>query len=150
MASIDDERANISNKIDFEKFVRKHRLEDYISYYPGLYGEQKDEMFSQSNVFLLPTYYINEGQPVSIIEAMAYGCVPIVTNYRHIPMMITEENGCFVKPRAPEQIAETIAWLMDNPDLYNAKSAASIRDFEEKFTFDKYASRVVQCIMDYI
>ena len=146
MASADDERLGISNKEDFDNYVQAHGLEDVVSYYPGMYGEEKDDMFAKSNVFILPTYYINEGQPVSIIEAMAYGCVPIVTEYRHIPMMVTKENGCFVEPKNPEQIAETIVWLMEHPDEYAALSQASIRDYKDKFTFVKYASQVVKCM----
>lgn len=146
MASADDERPGISNKTDFDQFVIEHHLEKVVSYYPGMYGEQKDEAFAASNVFLLPSYYINEGQPVSIIEAMAYGCVPIVTEYRHIPMMVNKENGCFVDPKNPNQIANTIVRLMEHPDEYAAKSAASIRDYKDKFTFEKYASLVLQCM----
>lgn len=150
MASVDDKRPGISNKEDFDKFIEDHHLADVVSYYPGMYGEQKDEMFAKANVFLLPTYYINEGQPVSIIEAMAYGCVPIVTRYRHIPMMVTEENGCFVEAKRPEQIAKAVKELMDNPGEYAEKSANSIKDYKEKFTFEEYASQVLKCMNEVV
>lgn len=150
MASVDDEKPGISNKEDFDKYVKEHCLEDVVSYFPGMYGEQKDETFLKSNVFLLPSYYINEGQPVSIIEAMAYGCVPIVTEYRHIPMMVNTSNGCFVNPKDPQQIAETIVYLMDHQEEYALKSQACIRDYKEKFTFDKYASQVINIISEIV
>lgn len=146
MASVDDERTGISNKEDFDAFVQEHDLSDRIEYHQGLYGEEKDRYFFNSNVFILPTYYINEGQPVSIIEAMAYGCVPLVTEYRHIPMMINEANGCFVKPQDPKDIACHIKYLIDNPDIYAAKSKQSITDYQQKFKFDVYAQKVVDCI----
>lgn len=150
MEAVDDERSGISNKNDFMEYVKDHHLEKVVSYYPGMYGDEKDAAFSQSNVFLLPSYYINEGQPVSIIEAMAYGCVPIVTEYRHIPMMVTKENGCFVEPKNPEQIASAIVELMEHPDVYAAKSEASIRDYKEQFTFEVFASKVMACIKESI
>lgn len=150
MPSHDDERPGISNKEDFDKFVRVHSLTEHVKYYPGLYGEEKDKHFSDANVFLLPTYYINEGQPVSIVEAMAYGCVPLVTEYRHIPMMINEQNGCFVKPRNAEDIANRVKELIENPDLYASKSKQSIADYQEKFKFEVYAGKVMACINDVI
>lgn len=150
MASADDTKPGISNKEDFDIFVKEHHLEEVVTYYPGMYGEQKDKAFAESNVFLLPTYYINEGQPVSIIEAMAYGCVPIVTEYRHIPMMVTKDNGCFVEPRNADQIAATIVWLMEHPEEYEEKSKRCICDFRGKFTFDKYASKVLECVNEAI
>ena len=150
MASHDDERPGISNKEDFDKFVIEHSLSEHVKYYPGLYGEKKDKHFSDANVFLLPTYYINEGQPVSIVEAMAYGCVPLVTEYRHIPMMINEQNGCFVKPQNAEDIAKRVKELIENPDIYAAKSKQSILDYQENFKFDVYAGKVMKCINDVI
>ena len=146
MPSVDDDFVGISSRASFDRFIKDHHLENVVSYYPGLYGDQKDAVFFSSNVFVLPTYYINEGQPISVIEAMSYGCVPIVTKYRHIPMMVSEDNGCFVEPKNPEQIAGILAWLMDNPEEYKAKSQASINDYQSFFTFDKYASRVLQTI----
>lgn len=146
MSSADDPQPGISNAISFKAFIKEHRLESVVKYYPGLYGKEKDEAFALSNVFVLPTYYINEGQPVSIIEAMAYGCVPVVTEYRHIPMMVTNDNGCFVKPQNPEQIADVIIKLMNNPVEYSEKSQACIQDYLEKFTFDKYTNRVIDCM----
>lgn len=148
MTSVDDVKPGISNKDDFDRFVLERHLENAISYYPGMYGDDKDMMFSKSNVFLLPTYYINEGQPVSIIEAMAYGCVPIVTEYRHIPMMVTRENGCFVEPKKPEQIAQTVINLMSNAEEYSEKSKRCIRDYKDHFTFEKYATNVINVIKE--
>lgn len=150
MSSVDDLKPNISSKEDYDSFINEHHLESVVSYYPGMYSDEKDKAFSKSHVFILPTYYINEGQPVSVIEAMAYGCVPIVTNYRHIPMMVNDCNGCFVEAKQPEQIAQTIIYLMDHPEEYAAKSLACIQDYMEKFTFDKYASKVLQCMNEVV
>lgn len=146
MASHDDERPNIANKEDFDNFIVGHDLTDRVVYYPGLYGEEKDKYFYESNVFLLPSYYINEGQPVSIIEAMAYGCVPLVTKFRHIPMMINEQNGCFVKPRDAEEITRMIKELIEKPEVYALKSKQCIVDYQEKFKFDVFAGKVMDCI----
>lgn len=146
MSSIDDERSGISNKKDFDEFIERHQIADSVEYYQGLYGKEKDAAFSKANSFVLPTYYINEGQPVSVIEAMAYGCVPIVTNYRHIPMMVNEQNGCFVSPKNPESLVSEVKSLINNPDIYAAKSRQSIIDYKHKFTFDVYVSKVMNCV----
>lgn len=145
-SSVDDERPGISNWEDFDRFVKEHSLTDRVEYHKGLYGEKKDTYFYNANVFLLPTYYLNEGQPVSIIEAMAYGCVPLVTEYRHIPMMVNEANGCFVAPKDPKDIASKIKCLMTHPAIYEEKSRKSIEDYQRKFKFDIYAGKVTECM----
>ena len=146
MSSSDDEGPNMANKDDFIRFVNSHNLNTHIIYHSGLYGDEKDKIFEESNVFILPTYYINEGQPISIIEAMAYGCVPIVTDYRHIPVMVNENNGCFVEAKSPGMIANTVKYLMDNQDIYMSKSKQCIYDYQRQFTFTVFADKVVECI----
>lgn len=150
MPSIDDDPAIISNKEKFDRFIENNKLNEVVEYYQGLYGDLKDEHFYKSNVFVLPTYYINEGQPVSIIEAMAYGCVPIVTNYRHIPMMINDGNGCFVPPKNPECIAKHIKFLIENRDIYTKKSKQCVLDYQSKFRFEIYATKVMKVIQSNI
>ena len=140
----------LSSKGDFDKFVTEHSLNDRIEYYPGLYGDEKDRYFQEANVFLLPSYYINEGQPVSIIEAMAYGCVPVVTNYRHIPMMVDNSNGFYVKPKSPEDIAEKVKYLILHPEEYADKSQKAIKDYQQKFKFEVFATRVIDCMNNVI
>lgn len=145
MQSADDEWPGIANKEDFDKFIEQHSLTERVQYFPGLFGEEKDSFFFKSNVFVLPTYYINEGQPVSIIEAMAYGCVPLVTEFRHIPMMINNENGCFVKEKDPEDIAKNVKYLIEHPNDYSSKSVQCITDYQEKFKFAVYANKLMDC-----
>lgn len=44
----------------------------------------KLDLFVESHVFVLPTYYLFEGQPIGIIEAYAAGCVVVTTRHSNI------------------------------------------------------------------
>lgn len=147
MRAADDPHPNISSKSHFENYIAQHNLHNYITYYPGLYGEEKKRIFNKSHAFILPTYYINEGQPVSILEAMSYGCVPIVTDYRHIPMMVNDNNGCFVQAKSPESICSTVIELIKHPEIYNKKSINAIDDYKTKYNFNIFSSKVL-CVMN--
>lgn len=127
----------------FSKKITEYGLSDNVTYVEGLYGEEKSDHFLASHFFILPSYYINEGQPVSILEAIAYGCVPIVTDYRLIPSMVNEENGFFVDPKNPKQIAERIVKCIENPELYEEKSRNAISFFHENFTAEKYVAQIL-------
>ena len=139
-SSVDDEIYNseVDASNQFHNFIHKNKLDKIVTYYEGLMGDKKSEAFLNSHVFLLPSYFKFEGQPVSVLEAMAYGCVPIVTQYRMIPDMVTPETGIYVEKKSPRQIADKIMYLMDNPEIYKGYSKASIDRFTENFTFDKY------------
>ncbi|MEI6696622.1 MAG: glycosyltransferase family 4 protein [Bacteroidota bacterium] len=142
----DPKQIGLNFKDLFLKIIKDKKLENHVEYHEGLYGKEKRDCFLKSHSFILPTYYTAEGQPVSIIEAMAYGAVPIVTNFRHIPLMVNEDNGCFVSPKNPEDIANRVIELMDNPTIYAEKSKKSIEIYEDKFIFSKYCERILKVL----
>ncbi len=129
---------------EFFSFIEENNLTDRIQYFEGLFGEEKSKTFSNSHFFLLPSYYVNEGQPVSIVEALAYGCVPIVTDYRLIPDMVNIENGFFVNPKSPEEIAVVINKMIENPSKYHQHSQAGINDYLDNFTAAKFIDKVLK------
>lgn len=131
-------------KEDFFNYLERFNLRNRITYHTGLYGHQKAEEFKKAHFFLLPSYYINEGQPVSILEALAYGCVPIVTNYRLIPDMVNKENGFFVHKKAPEEIVKVIQLMISNPAEYKNLSEEGINYFNQHFTAEKYVNNILK------
>ena len=59
-------------------------------------GEAKREFLDSLDVFVMPTYF--EGLPMSLLETMSYGAVPVVTKVGSIPTVVKDgENGLFVK-----------------------------------------------------
>lgn len=143
--SVDDvefPNAEEARKAFFE-YVETYNLKKNVTYLQGLYGTEKSEEFKKSHFFLLPSYYINEGQPVSVLEALAYGCVPIVTEYRLIPMMVNKNNGFFVNSKSPNEIASIVKNMSLNPDLYTTYSESAINYYLDKFTADKYTEQLI-------
>jgi len=130
----------------FRQYIADNNLQPHIAYCEGLMGEAKAQAFLKAHVFLLPSYFKFEGQPVSILEAMAYGAVPVVTHYRMIPNMVTDEVGLFVEPKSPEQIAKKILFLMDNPEIYAKLSQGCVDRFLANYTLDKYSMNMLQVI----
>lgn len=60
---------------DFE--ARIASLED-ITYHGVVDGERKRDLFNKAHIFCLPTAY-REGQPLTVLEAYASGCVVLTT-----------------------------------------------------------------------
>lgn len=145
-ASVDDALFSDINEAEkaFEKYIKEHKLESSIVYYKGLMGDKKAEEFKKSNVFLLPSYFKFEGQPVSVLEAMAYGSVPIVTNYRMIPEMVTNESGIFVNAKSPQEIADAIKTLIEDTDYYAKLSKASVDRYQKYYTLDNYCNNLLE------
>ncbi len=95
----------------------------------------KRELLEEAHFFVLPTRYNNEGQPVSIIEAMARGSVVVSTDYRAIPDVVAHgETGVLVPYGDPPKLAEAIGRLVADGDLYASTSRAAVEGFRRRFT----------------
>jgi glycosyltransferase involved in cell wall biosynthesis len=97
-------------------------------YYHGVVnGGKKKDLFALAHVFCLPTYYkYKEGQPVSILEAYASGCVVMTTNIGGIGDIFQHmTNGYEVKMKSVHSIKKRLEKICKKPDelihigLYN-------------------------------
>ncbi|MEM5016266.1 glycosyltransferase family 4 protein [Metabacillus indicus] len=102
---------------EFLKFVEQNELQNVVNYHGVVRGEQKKSILMTSDVFVLPTYYPNEGQPISIIEAMGNGLTIITTNHAGIPDIVNSNNGYIIKSKSPEEIVDSLNELLLNREM---------------------------------
>jgi glycosyltransferase involved in cell wall biosynthesis/ubiquinone/menaquinone biosynthesis C-methylase UbiE len=122
-------------KTYFYEFITKNKLGNHVNYHGTVELEKKKKLLNEAHFFVLPTNYINEGQPISIIEAMAYGCVVLSTDYRGISDMITiYESGIYVKFHDPEEIAFEVHNLTQYPTEYQRISQGSYQNYLKNYT----------------
>jgi glycosyltransferase involved in cell wall biosynthesis len=135
----------------FFDFISKHHLQNNVNYHGVVTGEKKMQLLEEAHFFILPTNYINEGQPISIIEAMAYGCVILATPFRGISeMIIPNESGIYVDFRKPESIATEVKKLIENPAEFTRISANGHQVFQENFTKEKHLRALIEEIKRHI
>ncbi len=89
-----------------------------IQYVGAKYGEEKNELLRQSHYYILPSQ--SEGFPTSVLEAMQYGAIPIVT------------DGC----NFPELFENQLAIRTEPNEESILKSFQQISNFTEKQTDD--------------
>ena len=85
----------------------------------------------------MPSFY--EGLPMSLLETMSFGQVPIVTPVGSIPTVVTNNvNGIFVNIKNTQDIVDAIKELSTNREKYSALSIKSQKTIFEKFDDGKY------------
>ena len=128
----------------FHEYVAANDLEDIVRYLGPVVGEAKRRVLETSDFFLLPTGNFFEGQPISIIEAMAYGCVVISTDYRAIPdMLIDGATGTFVEYSRPDRIADAVRRIVMEPGKYEAMSKAACGHYARNFTMQRHLDMLI-------
>ena len=83
-------------------------LGDTIRYVGALYGKEKAELLAKSHYFLLPS--LSEGFPVSVLEGMSYGLIPLISSGCNFNEVFTEKLGYRVEPDE-EQISSVLRSL---------------------------------------
>lgn len=96
-------------------------------------GKEKEGLLESASIFVLPSYA--EGQPMGVLEAMAYG-VPIVgSSAGGIPEAVgDDEAGFIVEAGNSKALAARIETLLADPELRRQKGDAGKRRVDLYFS----------------
>lgn len=113
----------------------------------NLAGEAYFNALKASHVYLLPS--LREGAPVTMIEAMAASCVPIVGNCGGAAMLIDNQCGRLIAITTPVEmtlaIAHELRSLQRSPDLLAELSAKALEKISMFASEDHYLERISAC-----
>jgi len=91
--------------------------------------DELDRIMGATDVFVLPS--LLEGQPLALVEAMAYGCPIVATAVGGIPELIQDGiNGLLCGPGDSKSLAACISRLLENPALRTRFGRAARQSFE--------------------
>jgi glycosyltransferase involved in cell wall biosynthesis len=97
---------------------------------------EKRELFAKTDVVCLPTVHPFEGQPLALIEALAFDIPIITTRWRAIPGMLPTGHVWFVDPARPDQIADALIACRHAPPDRGVRR----RHFLTHFTLERHLS----------
>ncbi|MBI5330960.1 MAG: glycosyltransferase family 4 protein [Betaproteobacteria bacterium] len=118
-----------------------------ITYHGVVDNATKESLFANAHIFCLPTSFL-EGQPISILEAYASGCVVLTTGQPGIlDVFLDGVNGYLIQPNHPESIRSIITKIHSSFDglltiaIHNRRTAA------DQYRTDVFAQRVTQAML---
>lgn len=115
---------------NLKSLIKKYKMENQFfltDNIPNAY-----ECLKTFNLFVLPS--VKEGQPWTILEAMAAGVPIVATNIAGIPEMIeNEKSGLLVEPADPEALSLAIEKMLTHPSLASECSKNALEIVKEKF-----------------
>lgn len=139
-------RLDFAGSFDSEElknvFLEKIKGLDQVRYHGIVKGNEKKRLFSKAHVFCLPTVYF-EGQPISILEAYASGCVVVTTVRGGIGDIFTNNiNGFEIEAQSTDSIKSTIEKLLAEREHLHQIATFNHTTALEKYRTDIYSSRV--------
>lgn len=113
----------------------------------GMVRESKHEVLGRSHFFILPTYYPVEGVPLSLLESMAAGLIPIVTPINSIIESIDISNVLLVEPKSVQSIVDTLREALDDPQRLAKMGSANSRFARERYSLDKFTGAIERALL---
>ena len=115
-------------------YIDRHQLQAVVRIMGACHGEDKQKMFSESDIFVFPSYFDEECFPLVILEAMSARLPIVATRIGAIPEMITDgKEGMLVEPGDPHQLAEKIEELIMDPELRKKLGNRAHAKFKHEF-----------------
>lgn len=138
-----------ADEIDAQIASRKGRMIRL----PAATPDQVEVLLDQHDIFVLTSQY--EGLSVSMLEAMAHGCVPVVTRVASGAAEVIDDgvNGLMTRASATDNEAIVIASLADAVERAISIGLPSLsqRAWEtakERFSIERHAHRVRQMLRE--
>lgn len=104
-------------------------------------GTEKWRALANADIFLLPSKY--EGLPIALLEAMAAGCVPVISETGSVPTVVEDgANGFLIKPDQISGIVEKLKILLSNDSELKRLSQNARSTISERFDIDNYVEKL--------
>lgn len=103
-------------------------------------GKDKTDLLRQCQIFSLLSRYPNEGQPISILEAMGNGMVIVTTDHAGIPEIASHDNG-YTCDKKHIDVNDIYRYLLDCYNNREKMVAVCERNYNEvkaKYTEKQY------------
>jgi glycosyltransferase involved in cell wall biosynthesis len=123
-----------------EYFFNKKAYLKNVVYHGVVSGDSKTKLLEECNIFILLTNYPNEGQPISILEAMGNGMAIITTDHAGIPEIADSTNGLVCKKNDID-LQKVYDYLVECYDNRKKLSSVCVRNYEitkQKYTEGRY------------
>jgi glycosyltransferase involved in cell wall biosynthesis len=125
----DEERAEFNRLLQDPAFAAVVEHVGFVS------GAQKEKLLREADIFIFPTRYLGENQPVNLIEAMAFGLPIITTRWRSLPEMFPPDYPGLVDDQDPDKLAAALLNVLGD------RSGEMVqRHFTGRFSLERHLS----------
>jgi len=128
-------------RLEFERLRADPEFAAAVQHVGFVSGDRKNQLLREADLFLFPTRYLGENQPVNLIEAMAFGLPIVTTRWRSLPEMLPPDYPGLVSGQNPDELAAAIVKVLA------VKSGEQVRHhFKEHFTVERHLATLAAAI----
>lgn len=124
-------------------------LSGFVTFAGKVEPEKVSEYYYQNKIFLLPSNF--EGHPLTLLEAMAHGCVPVCTLLPQSTDICVEEgiSGFLINAGEVKGFGERTGELLANRELLNNLSRNAITRAMDHFSANTSHQKYLELIQSF-
>jgi glycosyltransferase involved in cell wall biosynthesis len=128
-------------KAEFDRLWRSAEFASMVEHLGFVSGTQKERLLREADLFLFPTRYLGENQPVNLIEAMGFGLPIVTTRWRSLPEMLPPDYSGLVNDQDADALAAAMLKILGE------KSGEGVRQhFAGRFTLKHHLTSLAGAI----
>ena len=118
-------------------------LSENVNFLGWICEGEKEKYLKLCSTYILPSY--NEGMPMSVLEAMSWGCGVITTPVGGIPQVIEHKrNGLLINPGDIKQISQTLIDVLKNENIKKELGRNAKETVYTKFGIDNWYKELLE------
>lgn len=130
--------------INLKDLVIEKNVEHLFNFIGPVYGDVKENLFRENNLFVFPTYYDREAFPLVLLEAMRLGLPIISADNGGIPDIIDDNiNGFIIERKNTQQLKEKIKYFIDNPKKLEAMGKEAKKKYDQNYTSGNFEKKLL-------
>lgn len=114
-----------------------------VEYLGEVKGQEKIDLLTWGNLFCLPTFFKFEGQPISLLEGMAFRNFILTTDHAGIKDVCTEENAVFCKKNDHEDLKKQLLYIKQNWETLKNIGYKNGDYALKNFSEDKFVNSII-------
>ncbi len=127
-----------------KQFISDHQLGQLVTMLGTVSNELKWQTLVNADMLVFPTFYYYETMGAVLPEAMQAGLPVIATRRASIPEIVQDGvQGLLINEQDPDDLAEKILRLTDDPALRAKMGAAGRQRFDSYYTYEHYGRRMI-------
>lgn len=128
-------------KLAFDELLKAPEFAGAVHCLGFVSGLKKENALRGADLFCFPTRYLAENQPLTLIEAMAFGLPTVTTRWRSIPEMFPPGYSGLVADQFTGPIADALLALMtqDNSEYLR-------EHFLSRFTIERHLANLAEAL----
>jgi glycosyltransferase involved in cell wall biosynthesis len=134
-------------KADIDTLLYRYQMRASATCLGPVSGAAKQAAFEKADLFVFPSHYPNEAQPLVVLEAMAAQVPVITSDIATLPEFVRDgETGRLCPPKSPKQLANAIIAATKSPTKTSEMRDAAYQLCQEDFSNEQFSNRLIDLL----